>query len=161
MIRFLILIIFCTTASFAQTQSDPNCNHGSRYENICCSLQCSTEECGSCSNNQFTNRLCCQLEIENSSLWCNESLAPCILYERTVFTDPSSSESESNSSSESDVEDFFEKFFTGYYFEWTWWAWLIFGAICTLILVWLIYLCCCFGKRDPPVPYSHIVDKYD
>ena len=38
---------------------------------------------------------------------------------------------------------------------------LILGIIIILGLIFLIYVCCCFGKKKPPVPYEQIIGKYD
>jgi hypothetical protein len=92
----------------------------------------SCNNCGSCGNNLLVNDLCCSETIKQANLYCLNNTSPCIYIPN--IEDP---------------------------FSFTLDQIIIIAVIGTVGIIVLIYVCCCFRTKKPPLDYSEIIGKFD
>lgn len=97
---------------------------------IRCSKKC--EICGDC---QFGPD-CCNITIIDSGRNCNQYKPPCVYYD---------------TKGKEDIIEGAKEFFSIVN--------IVLIAIAFSFFTCFVYACCCFDKRKPPVPYSHITES--
>ena len=126
------------------------------FDNVCCKTEC--PYCGVCvaesnQNNettdinyqlydQFSNDCCVEIILKNN-ITCNATAgigAPCILVDRFM----------------NDIERMINFFRTGPIY-----LIVIVSILMFLAAGFLLYTCCIFGKKDPPLEYKYIVNSLD
>lgn len=118
---------------------------GTIQNEVCCDPSCKI--CGLCTNDAISNSLCCISTILNSGICCqNNNSSACII-------NCNNSNYDYNRSTRNNEYDEIS-------------GWLDSLAVyelvlviigCCLVLIFLLYVCCCFGRHKPPVKYEEIV----
>ncbi len=143
---FIILLgIFINVVNANNVTNDPTCQYGLKDCHICCHHTC--ESCNSCNN--VTNQNCCGTTIRKTGRTCDLNVAPCFI-NSTESCGTIINGDNDNSDSEFGIDDMLEiAKYVGY------------GAAILCGIIFLIYVCCFFGDKKPPVEYMDIVGKFD
>lgn len=135
--QYLLIIIFFTVG----IDYVFSCN-GITLNGACCASSCG--KCDQCPSNP----LCCYKTILNGSACCNNNNnnPPCIICASTHSGDGGSENQYDQIVNWLESLEIYQL--------------VLFIIGCCLVLVFLIYICCCFGNHKPPVKYEYIVGRY-
>ena len=137
-IGILILFLILTV------KGTDNCTN--RFESLCCANSCPF--CGNCFNGNKTmiNKTvsqygefginCCAEIISQSNIFCNESYPPCIIINEQL-----------------NIIDIIIKFFGSGKLQYI----IPVSVGLGLIVLFLLYTCCIFGLKKPPIKYKYII----
>ena len=118
------------------------------FEDICCRVEC--PYCGSCQTNitnyhdygYFMNDCCAEIILENN-ITCNVTSgqeAPCIIIDKKL----------------NDFERFIKFFKTGPIYL------VVIVAVSMFTgVAFIVYACCIFGKKRPPLEYKYLINTLD
>ena len=139
-----VQIVICEEKKFVCTNP---------FDQVCCKLDC--PYCGWCAkqsnknistyNNQYVDFLrdCCVEVIIKNKIKCNTTTrvgAPCIIVDQFL----------------NDVELFVNFFRKGPIY-----LVVIVSVLMFLAAAFLLYVCCIFGKKKPPIEYKYIINSLD
>lgn len=164
-VAFIILLGICITLVYTpnatnatNSTNDPTCQYGLKPKvniglidcHICCHHTC--ESCDICTNmTNVTSQKCCGITIRESGRTCDNYAAPCFINSTEACETPNKEDNNDESSdSEFGIDEMLNiAKYVGY------------GAAALCGTIFIIYVCCFFGDKKPPVEYADIVGKFD
>lgn len=108
-------------------------------DTVCCDDTC--YNCPNCTGILKIDELCCNVTIMNSNHSCDIYNPPCIVVHNDTITNTTMS---TNTLTNSNNSDFFTM------------VNIIMLSVAFVVFCFLIYVCCFFDKRKPPVKYDDL-----